>query len=134
MIDGKRILTAAHVVRYATQVLVQPDQSGEKFPATVKAIAPDVDLAVLTLDDASFFDDHPRCPARRSCRSSATPCWPTAIPTGGETLSITRGIVSRVEFDATYYAAMAPAGPDRRGDQPRQLRRARPRPTASWSA
>jgi S1-C subfamily serine protease len=107
VIDGKRILTAAHVVRYATQVLIQPDQSGEKIPATVKAIAPDIDLAVLTLDDASFFDDHPPLPRAAKLPRLRDAVLAHGYPTGGETLSITRGIVSRVEFDASYYAAMA---------------------------
>ena len=106
VIDGKRILTAAHVVRYATQVLVQADQSGEKVSAKVKAIAPDVDLAVLTLDDDGFFDAHPPCPAPGPAEAPRR-VLAHGYPTGGETLSITKGIVSRIEFDATYYAAMA---------------------------
>lgn len=39
IIDGTRIVTNAHVVRYAYQVYVQPDQSDEKFEATVVAIS-----------------------------------------------------------------------------------------------
>ena len=107
VIDGKRILTAAHVVGYATQVMVQPDQSGEKFAATVKQIAPDVDLALLTLDDAGFFDAHPpllRAPALPKLRDAVLAY---GYPAGGETLSVTRGIVSRVEFEMAYYGAMA---------------------------
>ena len=40
VIEGKRILTNAHVVAYATQVQVQGNQSGDKVPATVVAVAP----------------------------------------------------------------------------------------------
>ncbi len=107
VLDGKRILTAAHVVRYATQVLVQPDQSGEKFSARVKASAPDVDLALLELDDASFFDDHPPLPRVASLPRLRDAVLAHGYPTGGETLSITRGIVSRVEFEIAYYGTMA---------------------------
>jgi S1-C subfamily serine protease len=38
IIEGRRILTNAHVVAYASQIQVQGNQSGEKFPATVEAL------------------------------------------------------------------------------------------------
>src|ERR1700748_1687228 len=47
VIDGKRMLTNAHVVLYATQVQVQANAEGDKVPATVLAVAPGIDLAVL---------------------------------------------------------------------------------------
>ena len=59
VIDGKRILTNAHVVSYASLVQVQANGSGEKFNARVVAIAPGIDLAVLQLEDESFFARHP---------------------------------------------------------------------------
>src|SRR6202046_433511 len=62
VIEGKRILTNAHVVLYATQVQVQANATGDKLPATVVAVAPGIDLAVLQLDDAGFFDAHPALP------------------------------------------------------------------------
>src|SRR6516165_6935575 len=62
VIEGKRILTNAHVVAYASQVQVQGNQSGDKISATVEAIAPGIDLAVLKLEDDSFFDKRPPLP------------------------------------------------------------------------
>src|SRR3954452_741650 len=59
VIEGKRILSNAHVVLYASQVLVQANQAGEKIPARVVAVAPGIDLAILELDDETFFDTHP---------------------------------------------------------------------------
>src|SRR5579863_6793194 len=58
VIEGRRILTNAHVVLYASQVQVQANAQGDKLPATVVAVAPGIDLAVLQLDDPSFFDTH----------------------------------------------------------------------------
>jgi len=58
IIEGKRILTNAHAVLYASQVQIQPNQSGDKISATVIAVAPGIDLAVLKLDDESFFNTH----------------------------------------------------------------------------
>src|SRR5215470_7240124 len=57
VIDGKRILTNAHVVKYASQIYVQPNQSATHIPARIDAIAPGIDLAILKLDDESFFDN-----------------------------------------------------------------------------
>jgi S1-C subfamily serine protease len=59
VIEGRRILTNAHVVDYASQVQIQANQAGDKISATVEAIAPGIDLAVLKLDDEKFFDTHP---------------------------------------------------------------------------
>jgi len=98
VIDGKRILTNAHVVRYASQVQVQGNQSSEKIGARVEFVAPGMDLAVLKLEDESFFDS--RKPLKRAQRLPAVKDAVMAYgyPTGGSGLSITRGIVSRIEF------------------------------------
>ncbi len=103
VIEGRRILTNAHVVLYATQVQIQANAAGDKIPATVVAVAPGIDLAVLQLDDASFFDTHPPV-----ARASKLPQIKDAVlaygfPTGGNSLSITKGIVSRIEFVAYNY-------------------------------
>jgi S1-C subfamily serine protease len=98
IIDGKRILTNAHVVLYASQVQVQANQSGDKFSATVESIAQGIDLAVLKLEDESFFEG--RTPLPRAARLPAVKdsVMVYGFPTGGTTLSITKGIVSRIDF------------------------------------
>jgi S1-C subfamily serine protease len=103
VIEGKRILTNAHVVLYASQVQIQANAAGDKLPATVIAVAPGIDLAVLQVDDAAFFDTHPPV-----ARASKLPQIKDAVlaygfPTGGSSLSITKGIVSRIEFVAYNY-------------------------------
>ncbi|MFM7519120.1 MAG: trypsin-like peptidase domain-containing protein [Planctomycetota bacterium] len=104
IVDGKRILTNAHVVLYASQVEVQAHESGAKIAATVEAIGPGIDLAVLKLDDESLFDDHPA--VKRSTRLPAIKDTVLAYgyPTGGTALSITKGIVSRIEFAGYGYS------------------------------
>ncbi|MGH7058440.1 MAG: trypsin-like peptidase domain-containing protein, partial [Acetobacteraceae bacterium] len=47
VISGDRILTNAHVVLYASDIEVQATTAGDKIPATIEAIAPGIDLAVL---------------------------------------------------------------------------------------
>jgi len=105
VIDGKRILTNAHVVKYASQIYVQPNQSASHIPARVEALSPGMDLAILKLDDESFFD-------KRGSLSLATemPRVKDSInvygyPTGGTELSVTQGIVSRIEYTDYYYQA-----------------------------
>jgi S1-C subfamily serine protease len=103
VIEGRRILTNAHVVLYASQVQVQASAAGDKVPATVVAVAPGIDLAVLQLDDPTFFDAHPAV-----ARASKLPHIKDAVlaygfPTGGNSLSITKGIVSRIEFVSYNY-------------------------------
>ncbi len=105
VIEGRRILTNAHVVLYATQVQIQANAAGDKLPATVVAVAPGIDLAVLQLDDPSFFDTHPPV-----ARASKLPRIKDAVlaygfPTGGNSLSITKGIVSRIEFVSYNFPA-----------------------------
>ena len=98
VIEGKRILTNAHVVLYAGQVQVQANQSGDKILATVEAIAPGIDLAVLKLDDESFFGTHDPVPRASVLPEIKDPVLAYGFPTGGTSLSITKGIVSRIEF------------------------------------
>ena len=100
VIEGKRILTNAHVVLYSSQVQVQGNQAGDKLVAHVVAIAPDMDLALLQLDDESFFKDHAPLARAKGLPPVKENVLVYGFPTGGETLSITKGIVSRIEFTA----------------------------------
>ncbi len=98
VIDGKRILTNAHMVTYASQLFVESNQSSDKLPARVEAVSPGIDLAVIRLEDESFFDK--RTPM---ARTTALPQVKETVlvygfPQGGASLSITKGIVSRIEF------------------------------------
>ena len=99
VIDGKRILTNAHVAAYSTQISVQ-GTSSDKFSATVEAIATGIDLAVLKLDDESFFDGKPPIPISEAIPRDRDNVLVYGYPTGGTNLSVTKGIVSRVEFAA----------------------------------
>ncbi|MEJ0047523.1 MAG: trypsin-like peptidase domain-containing protein [Rhodospirillales bacterium] len=103
VLEGKRILTNAHVVLYASQVQVQANQEGDKISATVEAIAPGIDLAILKLDDETFFDTH--APIQRAAKlpDIKEPVLAYGFPTGGTSLSITKGIVSRIEFAQYNY-------------------------------
>jgi S1-C subfamily serine protease len=98
VIEGKRILTNAHAVLYASQVQVQANQAGDKISASVAAIAPGIDLAVLKLDDEALFDTHAPIARAHALPQIKDAVLAYGFPSGGTSLSITKGIVSRIEF------------------------------------
>jgi len=105
VIEGKRILTNAHVVNYASQVQIQANQSGDKISATVEFIAPGIDLAVLKVDDETFFATHPPLARAKVLPGIKDTVLTYGFPEGGTSLSITKGIVSREEFTAYNFPA-----------------------------
>ena len=97
VIEGKRILTNNHVVRYAQRVLVQPEGSSEKLKARVVATGEGIDLAVIELEDPSFFDTHPPIMMSDELPEIGQSGVSYGYPLGGDAMSITKGIVSRIE-------------------------------------
>jgi S1-C subfamily serine protease len=98
VIQGKRILTNAHIVSYAGEVFVQSRPGGDRVEARVASIGPGIDLATLTLDDQSFFDGRPPIPraTRRPVASDAVALM--GYPAGGTGLAQSRGVVSRIDY------------------------------------
>jgi S1-C subfamily serine protease len=98
VIEGNRILTNAHMVLYASEIQIQGSQAGDRIPARVVAVAPKIDLAVLKLDDDSFFSTHPPLKRAADLPRIKDAVLVYGFPTGGSSLSITKGIVSRIEY------------------------------------
>lgn len=103
VIDGKRILTNAHVVSYASQIYVQPHQSSEKIPAKVIAIASAIDLAILSVEDEALFTDRPALVLDDRLPRVKAPVNVYGYPLGGDQLAVTEGIASRIEYTAYYF-------------------------------
>ncbi len=103
VMDGKRILTSAHLVLYADEVYVQPGQGGDRVEAKVAAVGPGIDLAVLTIDPAEseFFAKRPPLPRSGELPEVSARVVVKGFPVGGISLSTTQGIVSRVDY--AYY-------------------------------
>ena len=57
IIKGKRIMTNAHVVSWAKQVIVHRYQDPRPYLAEIEFVAHDCDLAILSVEDSSFFDN-----------------------------------------------------------------------------
>jgi S1-C subfamily serine protease len=106
VIDGKRILTNAHLVLYASQVYVQPYQHSDRHAAKVVRAAPGIDLALLQLEDDAFFKDRP--PVRRAAELPEVRDTLSVYgyPVGGSSLAVTRGAVARIDFGPYAYAEL----------------------------
>ena len=57
VLPNKRILTNAHAVEYGSLIQIKKRQSERKFVASVTAVGHECDLAILTVDDDSFWAD-----------------------------------------------------------------------------
>jgi len=105
VISGNRIMTNAHVVANSRYVTVERDGDPNKYPATVQFIANDCDLALITVSAPDFFKDmiplkFGGIPALESTVSAY------GYPIGGERMSVTTGIVSRVDFQLYTHSSI----------------------------
>ncbi|MCM8775112.1 MAG: trypsin-like peptidase domain-containing protein [Candidatus Omnitrophica bacterium] len=100
IIDGNRILTSAHVISDYTFIQVKKHSDPKKYTAKVEAVGHDCDLAILSVEDPEFFKGTQPIPLGEtpSLKDSVTVI---GYPVGGEQLSVTQGIVSRIEV-TTY--------------------------------
>lgn len=96
IIEGKRILTNAHVV--ADQTFIQVKRAGQprKYVARVLYVGHECDLAVLSVPDQSFFDNtKPVTIGELPSMQDKVAVY--GFPKGGTKIAITEGVVSRVE-------------------------------------
>ena len=96
VVGAGRVLTGAHVVADATFLQVRKPEDPTKYTASVLAVSHDADLALLRVDHPSFMVDiQPmeigELPGLRD-RVSVV-----GYPIGGEEISVTEGVVSRIE-------------------------------------
>ena len=105
VIAGNRILTNAHVVSNGTFIQVRAHGKAERYRARVVAVSHEADLALLSVDAPLFFDDRDPVPLD-DIPSPRDPIAVLGFPTGGDTLSMTTGIVSRVEHRVYAHSFM----------------------------
>ncbi|MED6183275.1 Protease Do-like 10, mitochondrial [Stylosanthes scabra] len=96
VIPGRRILTNAHVIADHSFVLVRKHGSPAKYRAEVKAVGHECDLAILTVESEEFWD------GMNPLELGEIPLLQEAVavvgyPQGGDNISVTKGVVSRVE-------------------------------------
>ncbi|WP_425399494.1 trypsin-like peptidase domain-containing protein [Aeoliella sp.] len=103
VLPGGRILTNAHVIMHESQVLVQMREGGDQLPAHVVAASPEMDLAIVELDDPAPLASLPGLELADRLPETKSRVSVYGYPTGGEDLSVTTGIVSRIEFTSYYF-------------------------------
>ena len=97
IIGKNRILTNAQVVSNARRVLITVHGSSVKYPAKVDFIAHDCDLALLSVKDFKDFEAFPAFELGE-VPSLESQVRVIGYPIGGERISVTRGVVSRIDF------------------------------------
>ncbi|RYD19390.1 MAG: serine protease [Verrucomicrobiaceae bacterium] len=97
LIGKNKILTNAHVVSNARRVLITIHGSPVKYPAKVEFIAHDCDLALLSVEDFTDFEKFPTFDLGE-VPSLESQVRVIGYPIGGDRLSVTRGVVSRIDF------------------------------------
>src|SRR3989454_3377408 len=105
VVSGNRIMTNAHVVANSRYLIVERESDPNKYPATVQFIANDCDLALITVSAPDFIKNmvplkFGEIPALESTVSAY------GYPIGGERMSVTAGIVSRVDFQLYTHSAI----------------------------
>jgi S1-C subfamily serine protease len=105
VISGNRIMTNAHVVANSRYLTVERDGDPNKYPAKVQFVANDCDLAVITVPAPDFFKNmlplqFGGIPGLESTVSAY------GYPIGGERMSVTTGIVSRIDFQLYTHSSV----------------------------
>ncbi len=105
VIDGNRIMTNAHVVSNSRFLTVERDGDPNKYPATVQFVAHDCDLALVTVASPNFFKN------MTPLRFGGIPELESVVsaygfPLGGERMSVTTGIVSRIDFQLYTHSSI----------------------------
>lgn len=99
LIGPNRFLTNAHVVSNARRLLITVHGSPRKHPAKIIHIAHDCDLALLGVDDFTPFL------GLKPLQIGSVPKLESQVrvigyPVGGDRISVTRGVVSRIDFSS----------------------------------
>ncbi|MGF3555330.1 MAG: S1C family serine protease, partial [Thermoplasmatota archaeon] len=106
IIEGNRILTNAHVVSDLTFLQVRRYGDTQRYPARLLAISHQCDLALITVDDPHFFQGiEPLIIGDLPATNQEVLVY--GFPMGGDTLSITKGVVSRIEHQPYVHSSIS---------------------------
>ncbi len=96
VIEGRRILTNAPNVANYRYIELKKQNQARRYPAKVLFVGHDCDLAVLTVPDPSFFEGtEPMVFGGLPVPNSTVQTC--GFPMGGQQVSVTKGVVSRLE-------------------------------------
>lgn len=92
----KRILTNAHCVEHSLLVQVRRVGQAQKFVANVLSLGFDCDVAILDVQDEEFWDGLQLTEVGTGLPRLTSEVVAVGYPIGGEDVSTTRGVVSRI--------------------------------------
>lgn len=98
LIAPNRFLTNAHVVSNATRLIIRRVDDAKPHLAKIEHIAHDCDLALLSLIDPSPFEGVEPLPLAEALPLLDSEVVAVGYPVGGDRISVTRGVVSRIDF------------------------------------
>lgn len=105
IVDGKRILTTAQLIDNAVYISIRPNDSPKTFEAEVDTISHEVNLALLTIKDETFFNTRTPLPLGDLPKPEDKVSL-YGYPIGGNKLSITAGIISRIEYQTYAHSGL----------------------------
>lgn len=100
IIEGNKVITNAHAVLNSKFLQIRKEGDSKKYKAKVEYISEEYDLALIELEDRTFFK------GTQPLKMGSLPAIKERVavygyPLGGDKLSTTQGIVSRMEH--SYY-------------------------------
>ncbi len=105
IITGNRVLTNAHVVANARFISVERENDPNHYIAKVQHVGHDCDLAVLEIKDPKFFEGPVALSFTNRIPQIESSVSVYGYPIGGDRLSVTTGVVSRIAFHVYAHSA-----------------------------
>jgi S1-C subfamily serine protease len=105
VVDGGLVMTNAHVVSDARVLYLYRDGDPQPHEARVHRVGHDCDLALLEPLEAGLLDDVPALRFGGLPRLGST-VETYGFPAGGERISSTRGVVSRIEMNLYQHSGI----------------------------
>ena len=90
-------MTNFHVVENAIEIRVRKHGDSKRYIAKVLVTAPDMDLALVTVEDETFWESLEPVTFNRDLPSLQTQVHVVGFPAGGQTICVTEGVVSRID-------------------------------------
>ncbi len=105
LVGKNKFLTNAHVVSNSTKVVIRTMNNPEPYAARVVHIAHDCDLAMIEAEDGRAFEN------MKPLELDGLPKLNSEViavgyPIGGERVSVTRGVVSRIDFQSFSHSGV----------------------------
>jgi len=104
IITDRIIVTNAHVAQHGKVLTLRKQADGKRYPAKLLATAEQVDLAFLTVEDEEFWANALELTVTDELVRFQDEVHVVGYPTGGDTVCITEGVVSRIDWQSYSYS------------------------------